>query len=102
MWIKKGSIVEDDYTRGAMFAKHATTAVRPVVNSALEVEKVEEADPAEEGFIKEEMIDGDERNIIEMPERADCSWAWHAYQNQKSKKKSKYSSVSNLEDQHWW
>ncbi|PTB36263.1 hypothetical protein M441DRAFT_62242 [Trichoderma asperellum CBS 433.97] len=72
VWIKKGSILEDDYTRGAMFANHVTTAVNPVMNIGLEVEKVEEADPAEEGFLKEEIMDGDERIIIAMPERADC------------------------------
>lgn len=66
VWVKKGSILEDDYTKGAMFERE----VKTVVNIALEITKVEEADPAEEGFLKEEMMDGGEKIIIALPERA--------------------------------
>lgn len=41
-----------------------------MVNIVLEIAKVEEADPAEEGFLKEEIIDGDEKIIIALPEKA--------------------------------
>lgn len=66
VWVKKGSIQEQDFTKGAMFEREEKT----VINVALEIAKVEEADPAEEGFLKEEIIDGDEKIIIALPERA--------------------------------
>ncbi|KAM0518965.1 hypothetical protein ACHAPE_003956 [Trichoderma viride] len=65
VWVKKGSILEEDYTKGAMFEKGEKT----VGSLTLEVVKVEEADPVEEGFLQEEMIDGDERLMIALPVR---------------------------------
>lgn len=65
VWVKKGSILEEDYTKGAMFERGEKVVGSPT----LEVAKVEEADPAEEGFLQEEMIDGDERIMIALPER---------------------------------
>lgn len=67
VWVKKGSILEEDYTKGARFEKEE----KAVVNIALEIAKVEEADPAEEGFLKEVIIDGDEKIIIAIPEGAE-------------------------------
>ncbi|KAK1252197.1 hypothetical protein MKX08_003384 [Trichoderma sp. CBMAI-0020] len=64
VWVKKGSILEEDYTKGAMFEREEKT----VVKIALEIARVEEADPAEEGFLTEEMIDGDEKIMIALPE----------------------------------
>lgn len=66
VWVKKGSILEEDYAKGAMFEREEKT----MVNIVLEIAKVEEADPAEEGFLKEEIIDGDEKIIIALPEKA--------------------------------
>lgn len=64
VWAKKGSILEEDYTKGAMFGREE----KAMVDIAPEIVKVEEADPAEEGFLKEEITDGDEKVIIAMPE----------------------------------
>lgn len=65
VWAKRGSILEEDYTKGAMFGREE----KAVVNIAPEVAKVEEADPAEEGFLKEEIVDGDQKVIIALPEK---------------------------------
>jgi hypothetical protein len=65
VWVKKGSVREEEFTKGAMFEREEKT----VANVAIEIIKVEEADPAEEGFLKEEIIDGDEKVIIALPER---------------------------------
>lgn len=65
VWVKKGSILEEDYTKGAMFE----TGEKTVRSLTLEVVKVEEADPVEEGFLQEEMVDGDEKLIIALPEK---------------------------------
>ncbi|KAL6899984.1 hypothetical protein GGI43DRAFT_54521 [Trichoderma evansii] len=67
VWVKKGSILEEDFTKGARFEKEE----KAVVNVTLEVAKVEEADLEAEGFLKEEIIDGDEKVIIAILERAE-------------------------------
>lgn len=68
VWVKRGSIFEEDFTKGAMLEKEEKKAL----NIALQIAKVEEADPAEEGFLEEEIIDGDEKIIIAMSKRAEC------------------------------
>lgn len=64
VWVKKGSILEEDYTKGAMFGREE----KAMVDTAPEIVKVEEADPAEEGFTQEETTDGDEKVMIALPQ----------------------------------
>ncbi|KAL7917440.1 hypothetical protein ACQKWADRAFT_325756 [Trichoderma austrokoningii] len=67
VWVKRGSIREEDYTKGAMFGREERT----VIDMVLKIAKVEEADPHEEGFLKEELMDGDDKVIIGLPESGD-------------------------------
>lgn len=64
VWVKKGSILEEDYTKGAMFGREE----KAMVDIAPEIVKVEETDPMEEGFTQEETIDGDEKIMIALPQ----------------------------------